>query len=244
MTEYVTSGGPEPEDSSESTNGAETTDGAENETVDQPLEGDGIDPVASGRAMVYGLLGRLFDEPDEEIYGAIEDGSLSEEFTLLCERADVDVDPPQLETGDDPRTLRARFNDLFEVGVPKPSVPLYESSHREDVSWHDINLDLARAYDYFGLGVDESNREDHDHLRLQLEFASYLARREALGDEAAREARRDFLDRHLRVFAGHLSEAIDDEPNTDVYGDLVAFLEAFVEAECRLLESETASEST
>ncbi|WP_254767401.1 molecular chaperone TorD family protein [Salinilacihabitans rarus] len=204
---------------------------------DAPTEGslavDDADPALAARATVYGVLVRLFDEPDETVHAAIEDGSLADELAALCERSGLDVDPPRLETGDDPRTLRARFNDLFEVGVPKPPVPLYESSHRDDASWQEINLDLARAYDYFGLAVDESNREDHDHLRLQLEFASYLARREALGDRDARDARGDFLDRHLSVFADRLSDSIEAEANTDVYGDLAAFLDAFVRADHR-----------
>lgn len=201
-----------------------------------PLEEGTVEPGSASTAMVYGLLVRLFDEPDEALHEALDDGSLSAELAALCEESDADVDPPELETGDDPRTLRARFNDLFEVGVPKPPVPLYESSHREDASWHDVNVDLARAYDYFGLQIDESNREDHDHLRLQLEFASYLARREAAGDADARRARRDFLDRHLQTFAGRLAAAVEAEPNTDVYGEIAAFLDAFVDADRRALQ--------
>ncbi|AUX10007.1 chaperone protein TorD [Halalkaliarchaeum desulfuricum] len=207
----------------------------ESRTVE--LEDGEVDTTLASRATVYGLLVRLFDEPDERLHEAIDDGSLSEELTTLVERAGLEIDAPQLETDDDLRTLKARFNDIFEVGVPKPSVPLYESSHRDDVSWHDLNLDLARAYDYYGLDVDDSNREDHDNLRLQLEFASYLARREAVGDPDAGAARRDFLDRHLTVFARQLSDAIESEPNTGVYGDLVDFLEAFVAAEHRALAS-------
>lgn len=199
------------------------------------LEDGNLDPGPASTALLYGLLVRLFDEPDETLYGALEDGRLSAEFAALCAESDADVEPPALETGDDARTLRARFNDLFEVGVPKPPVPLYESSHREDASWNEVNVDLARAYDHFGLAIDDSNREDHDHLRLQLEFASYLARREAAGDADAGRARRDFIDRHLDVFASHLAEAVSEEPNTDVYGEIAAFLEAFVDADRRAL---------
>ena len=213
-----------------------TVDSAdESRTVE--LEDSEVDTTLASRATVYGLLVRLFDEPDERVHEAIDDGSLSTELATLVVRAGLEIDPPQLEADDDLPTLKARFNDIFEVGVPKPPVPLYESSHRDDVSWHDLNLDLARAYDYYGLDVDDSNREDHDNLRLQLEFASYLARREAIGDSDARVARRDFLDRHLTVFTQQLRDAIESEPNTGVYGDFVEFLEAFVTAEHRELAS-------
>ncbi|MDR5674089.1 molecular chaperone TorD family protein [Halalkaliarchaeum sp. AArc-GB] len=214
-----------------------TTVDSADESGTVELEDGEVDTTLASRATVYGLFVRLFDEPDEQVYEAIDDGSLSQELATLVERADLEIDSPQLETDDDLRTLKARFNDIFEVGVPMPSVPLYESSHRDDVSWHDLNLDLARAYDYYGLDVDDSNREDHDNLRLQLEFASYLARREAVGDPDARAARRDFLDRHLTVFARQLSDAIESEPNTGVYGELADFLEAFVAAEHRSLAS-------
>lgn len=202
------------------------------------FEAQGLDPGPASTAMVYGLLVRLFDEPDDELHAALVDGSLSADLAALCTASDADVDPPELETGDDLRTLKARFNDLFEVGVPKPPVPLYESSHREDVSWNDVNVDLARAYEHFGLGIDQENREDHDHLRLELEFASYLARREAAGDDDARRARRDFIDRHLEVFAGEIAEMIGYEPGTEVYGDVADFLEAFVAADRRTLEGD------
>lgn len=210
---------------------------APSRAVDQFDDG-AVDPGPLSTAMVYGLLVRLFDEPDEQLYEALVDGSLCAELAALCAESDVDVDPPALETGDDAATLRARFNDIFEVGVPKPPVPLYESSHREDATWNELNVDLARAYEHYGLEIDESNREDHDHLRIQLEFASYLARREAAGYDDAKLARRDFIDRHLSTFADHLSSAVDREPNTDVYAEITHFLDAFVNADFRALETD------
>lgn len=223
--------------------------GGDGRSVGSGADGTEFTPGPAGKATVYGLLVRLFDEPDEAVYEAIVDGSLSAELSALCSDANVDIDPPELETDDDLQTLRARFNDLFEVGVPKPPVPLYESSHREDASWHDLNVDLARAYDYFGLEVNQSRREDHDHLGLQLELASYLARREAVGDDGAALARRDLLDRHLTEFASRLDEAIEAEPNTGVYGPITSFLDAFTAADYRTLsvaaeESDTERDSS
>jgi len=98
------------------------------------------------------------------------------------------VEAPALATDDDYETLAARYNDLFELGYSEytdrtdgsldssgPPVPLYESKYRPDQSWNDVNLDLARAYDHYGLEIDQDRRDNHDALRYELEFAGYLA---------------------------------------------------------------------
>ena len=112
-----------------------------------------------------------------------------------------------------------------------PDVPLYESAYREEVSWNDVNLDLARAYEYFGLEVDTDDRDNHDHLRLQLEFAGYLCRREAAVDPEVAAARLDFHDRHLRVVTRGVVDALDEEPGTGFYGQLGTFLDRFTAAD-------------
>jgi len=94
-----------------------------------------------------------------------------------------------------------------------------------------VNLDLARAYDHFGLGVDSSTRDNHDYLPYLLEFAGYLARREADGSTDAARARLDFHDRHLHVVATGLAERTATEPGTALYGELATFLDRFVSAE-------------
>jgi DMSO reductase family type II enzyme chaperone len=205
---------------------------------------DEIDRDAAARAGVYAALAKAMDEPSEELAAAMASGGFAAGLRDLVAKTDLDVSVPAIETEDDHETLCARFNDLFRVGHARytdrtdgsleasgPPVPLYESSYREQVSWNDVNLDLARAYDYFGLEVDQSNRQHHDHARLELGFASYLCRREAAVDETAARARLDFHDRHLGVLATGMREAIEDEPGTDVYGPLLAFFEAFVDAD-------------
>ncbi|MFB6132830.1 MAG: molecular chaperone TorD family protein [Halanaeroarchaeum sp.] len=199
-------------------------------TESPPLAVD--DPTAVARGTIYGTLAALFEEPDEEIYRALADGQLATELEVLLDRADLDVAIPALATDDDYELLCARFNDVFEVGYPEPPVPLYESAHRTDGEWEDVNLDLARAYDYFGVSIDESVRDHHDHLQLELEFAGYLSRVAATGDEdGVRRARRDFLDRHLDPFVSAVATELDDEVETGVYADIVDATESFVAAD-------------
>ncbi|NHN47765.1 molecular chaperone [Halostella sp. JP-L12] len=203
-----------------------------------------LDPDAGARGAAYALLARAFGHPEEPFYDALSRGSVAAQFESLFDETTLDVDAPAPTTDDDYETLCARYNDLFVVGHAEyedrtdgtvnstgPPVPLYESAYRSDVSWNDVNLDLARAYDYYDLGVDESDRDHHDHLRLQLEFAGYLARRESLEGEGADAARLDFLDRHLRVITEGVVERLDEEPGTGAYGDLAALLDAFTAAD-------------
>ncbi|WP_123537444.1 molecular chaperone TorD family protein [Halosimplex salinum] len=210
-----------------------------------------VDPGARGA--VYALLARGFAHPDETLHEALATDELAAEVESLLDRTALDVtaavgtaDRPPIGTDDDYETLCARYNDLFVVSYTEvedrtdgtesttaPPVPLYESSYRSDVSWTDVNLDLMRAYDYYGLEVDQSDRDHHDFLRYQLEFAGYLARRAAVADDGAPAARLDFLDRHLRVVTEGVVDALADEPETGAYGDFARLLDAFTAADRR-----------
>lgn len=212
-------------------------------TSDTPTGGLDTDPAARGT--IYALLASAARHPTEAFHETIADGDLETEMDALLDRTVLGIDPPRFEAIGTYEDLAARYNDVFVIGyseyenpmdgtlnTTEPPVPLYESAYRTDVSWNDVNLDLARAYDYYDLGVNESERDHHDHLSLQLEFAGYLARREATVDGVdAAAARLDFLDRHLSVLVEGVHERIVSEPETGCYGPLLAFLHTFVDAE-------------
>jgi DMSO reductase family type II enzyme chaperone len=210
---------------------------------------DEIDTAAGARGAIYALLARAFTHPDEELYQALDTGALTEEIETLLDESGLAVEAPDLTISEDYETVAARYNDLFVVGYSEvvdktdgtvdnydPPVSLYESSYRPDVSWNDVNLDLARAYEYFGVEVDKDVRRNHDHLRLELEFMGYLCRREAAVDPDVAAARLDFHDRHLRVFADGIAAALDGEPGTGIYGELAAFLDRFSAADVEDLD--------
>lgn len=215
-------------------------------TSEQATEVTVEDREAAARGEIYGLLARLFEEPDDATHEALRSGEIGEQLTELVAHSDLDdLQVPSLETADDRDLLAARFNDLFEVGYPEPPVPLYESAYVDEGQWDRINVDLARAYDYFGVSMDQEHREHHDHLVLQLEFAGYLARLAAIeAREDPRMARRDFLARHLVDFAADMQAAIEDEVETGIYDELVAFLAAFARADREALAAETDDTAT
>jgi len=210
-----------------------------------PLDDENLDPDAAARGTVYALLASAFEHPGEDLYDALATGDLRDELAALFTRTSLNVSTEGVDTGDDYETLCARYNDLFVIGyseyedrtdgtlsTDEPPVPLYESAYRPEASWTDVNLDLARAYDYYGVRPASSDREHHDHLGLQLEFAGYLARRAAVEDEPdAARARLDLLDRHLRILAEGVLERIDDEPNPGAYARFAQFLNEFTAAD-------------
>ncbi|WP_280588497.1 molecular chaperone TorD family protein [Halorubrum sp. Boch-26] len=225
--------------------------------LDTGLPSGAVDEETAARGNVYALVAAAFTEPSQGLYERFADGSLDDAVATLVERSGLDVDPPDLTVEDDRETLAARYNDLFVVGYSEvidgtdgtvenqgPPVSLYESTYRSEVSWNDVNLDLARAYEHFGCEIGGEERRHHDHARLELEFAGYLCRLAAAGDATAGgdstdaaepanldRARLDFHDRHLSVLASGLRSALDDEPGTSVYGRLSRFLDAFVAAD-------------
>lgn len=192
---------------------------------------------AATRAVVYDVLAGLFEEPDTETFEGLRSGAIGDHLDELVAMSDLEVTVPDLVPEDDEVLLKARFNDLFAVGYPEPPVPRYESAYYEEGQWESINVDLSRAYDYFGVSVDQTRREHHDHLLLELEFAGYLCRLAAVDDEPSlHRARRDFLDRHLVDLAEGMRGAIEDEVETGIYTDLVGFLADFVAADLEALE--------
>jgi DMSO reductase family type II enzyme chaperone len=200
----------------------------------------------AARSALYTLLARAFDNPDSEFHAATVDGSLAAEIEAYLDRSSLSVESPDITTEKTHEALCGTYNELFTLGHSEyidrtdgsmesegPTVPLYESKYR-DAAWSDVNQDLARAYDHFGVSVSGEGRDHHDNLRLELEFAAYLARREAVGEVAAGRARRDFLDRHLQPFTTALRARLE-EVEGGFYTDLIRLLESVVEADLEAL---------
>mgnify|MGYP000689253462 CR=1 FL=1 len=195
------------------------------------------DTTEVGTGTIYGTLARLYEEPSEELFAALDSGSLFADLRRLTQKTDLEVTVPSVETDDEYTLLCARFNDLFVVGYPDPVIPRYESEHVE-TEWEQVNLDLTRVYDYFDVEIDQEEREHHDYLVIELEFAGYLSRLAATGDPAAKRARADFIERHLLPFVEGLEASIAGEQNTGIYRDIVDFTADFVRADLGHLRQE------
>lgn len=210
--------------------------------VPQPDNGGEYDRDAAARSCLYSLLARAFDNPDSAFHGAAADGQLASEIETYLDRSSLSVAVPPVGTDLSHEELSGTYNGLFTLGHSEytdrtdgsvenegPPVPLYESKYR-NADWNDVNVDLARAYEHFGVSVNTDCRDHHDNLRLELEFAAYLARRAASGEADAHRARRDFLTRHLDPFADGLASRIE-QVHDGFYADLAGLLEDVVSAD-------------
>lgn len=208
------------------------------------IDGEDVSRDAAARGVVYRTLAVAFRHPDESFHQSAVDGSLTEDLRRCVGLTPLSVEVPDLTTDDDYEKLAARYNDIFELGYSEytdrtdgsleasgPPVPLYESKYRSNTSWNDVNLDLSRAYQFYGLEIDQDQRDNHDALAYELEFAGYLCRREATVGEGEDAARLDFHDRHLGHLAAGVADRLAEEPGTGIYGGLGTLLEQFVRAD-------------
>jgi len=100
-----------------------------------------------------------------------------------------------------PEEYESTYIALFDVGVPEPPVPLFESAHYRSVPAQQTALENTSFYEVLGLKTDPA-RSVPDHLLTQLEFLSVVR---YLGEHAPEEPTRrnlaqlekDFLERHL-----------------------------------------------
>lgn len=90
---------------------------------------------------------------------------------------------------------------LFDVGIPEPPVPLFESAHDKTHPAQEIALENTYFYEVLGLKSDAS-RGVPDYLVTQMEFLAALRyTREHTSDESSAvslaRAEKEFLERHL-----------------------------------------------
>jgi DMSO reductase family type II enzyme chaperone len=90
---------------------------------------------------------------------------------------------------------------LFDVGIPEPPVPLFESAHDKSHPAQEIALENTYFYEVLGLKSDPG-RAVPDYLVTQLEFLAALRyTREHTSEESTAislaRAETEFLERHL-----------------------------------------------
>ncbi len=145
------------------------------------------------------------------------------------------------------------FRRLFGH-TARGSVPPYGAEYGSDTLFQQPQrlADIAGIFAAFGMRVDPVEHERVDHVRCQLEFLAFLARKEAYEIEhrvapevrqctaeddwleEIKKAESLFLREHLGRFAPAFGERLRRE-DPGFYGILGGLLRGFVEAECRRL---------
>lgn len=200
---------------------------------------------AAGRATVYALLAHGMATPTADRWHVVRSSLLpatsSLEFGSPLDgrlQALVSSIPVSVEH------LRPAHLALFPP-VAHQDAPGYETAYRGEDLFRQMDMlaDIAGFYRAHGFQVGSAERERPDHIVVELEFCSVLARKElhalaelgAIEVEVCRDSTRSFVAEHLACWApafGRRAAALAAHP---WYAALGEFLADWVEADTAAL---------
>jgi TorA maturation chaperone TorD len=192
--------------------------------------------AAIGRAAVYGFIARSLLYPTAETWESlrVELTPLLDGLSSTSERLDeLIVEALDAQNADFGELQRAHGRVFTHI--ENMDCPAHESAYCPGDVFRraDVMADVAAFYTAHGLRVGGSRRERVDHVATELEFLSFLARKEAyaiehLGPGEVEECRRSqahFLRDHVACwvpgFAGRL-QVVADHRFLMVIGSLLA----------------------
>jgi TorA maturation chaperone TorD len=202
------------------------------------------------RQALYRLFCSVFLYPDEEMLIDLQMGvtellnssgywneyAFAENLQqLISNIIDLDLD--------DRKPLVNEYNRLFLV---KPKVPPYETTYLKltGQSQGMIGADLSGIYGSAGLVVSPEMNELPDHIAVQLEFMSFLCKKESTALQennqpdliAAQQEQRSFLNNHLaRWFPSFAKKALEEANSDLLYRQVVETTFGFLRNELGIL---------
>ena len=165
---------------------------------------------------LYRFFAFAFGPPSEERHRWFSQKGVPEALAELWRQLDCEGDFPGFEWFSDFEKYEATYIAVFDVGVPEPPVPLFESAHDKSRAAQELVLENTYFYDVLGLRVDPAHSVP-DHLLTQLEFLSAVAyAREQTGPVSASHdlarLEREFLERHLLTWTSVAREKMKGCP--------------------------------
>lgn len=202
--------------------------------------GDSTSPVTatpgiSSQSEAYELLAFAFSFPGSSFHESVRQGQWTERLNvalggLPCRLRTSDLNWLAFETHDEMQTEYIR---LFQIGGRHgPPCPLHQGHYERDRSQTLRNL--IRFYNYFGFSVAECIMPDH--IAVQLEFMSALAKGDVTDSESGLRAQRDFLRRHL-AWTGDLADRASRAAPHPFYRSLTALTCRLIAADRQLIGS-------
>jgi DMSO reductase family type II enzyme chaperone len=160
-----------------------------------------VAPIDWQQTDLYRFFALAFAPPTQERFNFLAQPGLPLALRGLWERLECEGRFPGFEWFTSYELYESAYIALFDVGVPEPPVPLFESAHDKSLPAQEIALENTYFYEVLGLKSDPS-RAVPDYLVTQLEF---LAALRYTGEQTAEEAtaismlraEADFLERHL-----------------------------------------------
>jgi DMSO reductase family type II enzyme chaperone len=118
---------------------------------------------------LYRFFVLVFSSPSRQRFDTLAQPALKDALAELWQRLGCTVDFPDFVWFRDYQQYEAAYIALFDVGIPEPPVPLFESAHDKTKPAQEIALENTWFYDVFGLKWD-SRCAVPDYLITQLEF--------------------------------------------------------------------------
>jgi DMSO reductase family type II enzyme chaperone len=150
---------------------------------------------------LYRFFALVFSSPSRERFDTLAQPVLKGALAELWQRLGCAEDFPEFDWFKKYEEYEATYIALFDVGIPEPPVPLFESAHDKTRPAQDIALENTWFYGVLDLKWD-SRSAVPDYLITQLEFlAAVRYALENVQDATSRrnlaQLERDFLSRHL-----------------------------------------------
>jgi DMSO reductase family type II enzyme chaperone len=150
---------------------------------------------------LYRYFALVFAPPTPGCFDLLSQPGLPEALRNLWQQLGCEGEFPGFEWFANYEQYEAAYIALFDVGIPEPPVPLFESAHDKSHPAPEIALENTYFYEVLGLKSDPS-RAVPDYLVSQLEFLAALRyTREHTSEESTAvslaRAETEFLERHL-----------------------------------------------
>jgi DMSO reductase family type II enzyme chaperone len=150
---------------------------------------------------LYRFFAFVFAPPTQECFGLLSQPALPGALRNLWQHLRCEGEYPGFVWFASYEQYESTYIALFDVGVPEPPAPLFESAHDKSRPAQEIALENTYFYEVLGLKSDPG-RAVPDYLVTQMEFLAALRyTREHTFEESTAvslaRAETEFLERHL-----------------------------------------------
>jgi len=183
---------------------------------------------------LYRFFVRVFARPSQACFEFLARPSAAEDLRGLRRSLGCHGEPAEFTWFHTDDLYESAYISLFDVGLPEPVVPLFESAHDKRRPAQEIALENTYFYDVLGLKSDPTSGAP-DYLITQLEFLAAVsftlenASREATRASLAK-AKSEFLERHLLNWVAKAARKLH-ETGTPGFPLLMALLVQFLQRE-------------
>ena len=180
----------------------------------------------------YRFFALVFASPSPERFDTLAQPALKDLLAGLWQQLRCAGDFPDFAWFKSREEYEAAYIALFDVGIPEPPVPLFESAHDKTRPPQEIALENTWFYEALGLRWD-SRCAVPDYLITQLEFlAAVPYTLENAPDSATRgslaKLETDFISRHMLTWVAQAGTKVN-RVSPFVFGPLMRLLTVFLQ---------------